>query len=55
MDPLFGDIRDLPTSTRSISRPKLHPEARVKGNIFASTVVPVGSGETTKDMRKGLS
>lgn len=41
MDPLFDDIRDLPTSMRPSYRPKLHPEGRVKGNIFATTVAPV--------------
>ncbi len=51
MDPLFGDIRDLPTSMRPINQPKLSPEGRVKGNIFATTVALMESGETTKNMR----
>lgn len=54
MDPLFGDIRDLPTSVRPVNRSKLRPEGRVKGNIFATTVAPVESGETTKNMRREL-
>ncbi len=54
MDPLFGDIRDLPTSMRPINQPKLRPEGRVKGNIFATTVALMESGETTKNMRTEL-
>lgn len=54
MDPLFDDIRDLPASMRPVNRPKLHPEGRVKGNIFATTVAPVESGETSTNMRTEL-
>lgn len=55
MDPVFGDNRDLPVNNiRTVNRPKLRPDSKVKGNIFA-IFVPVESGETSRNIRTELS
>ncbi len=51
-DPLFGDIRDVPsgtTSSKVSNRMKSQPVNKMRGNSFATTIAPVQSVETSRD------
>ena len=57
-DPLFGDIRDVATGSSSIkanSKMKSEPLNKIRGNSFATTIVPVQSAESSRDSKEGTS
>ena len=57
-DPLFGDIRDVATGSSSIkanSRMNSQPLNKIRGNSFATTIVPVQSAESSRDSKEGTS
>ncbi|KAK0139489.1 hypothetical protein N1851_023681 [Merluccius polli] len=57
-DPLFGDIRDVASGSSSIkasTRMKSQPLNKIRGNSFATTIVPVQSAESSRDSKGGTS